>query len=336
EELALDGWAVEARLYAEDRSSDLLPSTGTVVDYLEPEVEGVSVDSGVELGSEVGIHYDPMLAKVIAHGIDREEALRRCRRGLRELSVLGLVTNRGFLLEILGHRAFEEAALHTGFLDEHGFFGPADLAADALLAADATVVAGIADRAARRPTPRVPVRFRLDQRSAPGRESAELTVGGTKRELEYAVGHDGQITIFDGAAETPRNERSYRILDRSDADLIVERDGLRHALRVVEGSGAVWVHSAHQDIRVVPHERFPIPGADGPSGAATAPMPGKVISVSVEVGTEVRAGQPLLILEAMKMEHRIEASEAGIVKELRVAEGDQVDADAILVVVEPS
>jgi acetyl/propionyl-CoA carboxylase alpha subunit len=321
------GAAVECRLYAEDPQNQFLPCTGPVLDWWWPSVEGLRVDAGVEAGCVVGVHYDPMLAKVVTWGRDRAEATQRMVYALRSASVLGLQTNLGFLAALLTHPAYGAGALHTHFIDEH-FPQQARGARAGEEATRRAVVAWVLARwaaasgAAGRVLPHLPTGFRNN----PWRPQAlGVEVGGRALAITYEdVGGALRVTC-DGQAVTAR------LIAREGAALRVEVDGLRLTARVVEAEP--WAHVHTRDgavtLRVMP--RLPVKEAAVDPGACAAPMPGKVLRVLVEPGQAVEESDPLLILEAMKMEHTVRAPSAGVVGAVHVSAGDQVEAQALLV-----
>ncbi|KOV81547.1 acetyl-CoA carboxylase subunit alpha [Nocardia sp. NRRL S-836] len=290
------GHAIEVRLYAEDPDHDWRPASGTLHRF---EVPGdVRLDSGVENGSVVSVHYDPMLAKVIAHAPTRRAAARKLAAALADARIHGLVTNRRLLVDVLEHDAFLRGDTHTGFLTEHDLTATVDPRPFALAAALA--------RAATRRTGALPLGWRNVRSQQP---RARFLFGEEQIEVEY-----------DPEQATP---------DVVTLDL----DGVRTPFHVARYGDLVEVDSPRgsASLRVVP--RFPEPESRLAPGATVAPMPGTVVRVSVEQGQRVEAGTELLVLEAMKMEHRVLASGAGTVTELLVTEAQQVNAGDVLAVV---
>jgi propionyl-CoA carboxylase alpha chain len=302
------GHAIEVRLYAEDPTRDWRPASGTLHRF---EVPGdVRVDSGVEDGSVVGVHYDPMLAKVIAWAPDRAGAARKLAASLAGARIHGLVTNRALLVDVLRHPEFLSGDTHTGFLDEHRLTEARDrdLTPSALAAALA--------QAARRHTGALPIGWR----NLPSQSRCVRYEGV---EVDYRHTRDGIVTSLPITVVS------------ADADTVVlERDGLRNRFHVSVYGDVVEVDSSLGAVTLQTIPRFPEPEAKVAPGATVAPMPGTVVRVAVEQGQRVDAGAELLVLEAMKMEHRVHASTAGTVTELRVTRGQQVDAGDVLVVVE--
>ncbi|GMV17815.1 MAG: ATP-grasp domain-containing protein [Myxococcales bacterium] len=330
EELTQQGHAIECRLYAEDADNHFLPTTGTLVDWHVPEMPGLRVDSGVEQGSEVGIHYDPMLAKVIVHAPSRAEATQKMLGALAGLAAEGLVTNREFLMRVLAHPEFRAGATHTHFIEQHLSERPSDptRAERERWAAVAATLAGRAERTRERTLPGVEPGFRNNRSS---REWVEYRLADRHVKVEYAGLSGGKLAIcFDGSEHVVRE-----IACAGRHVSFEDETGLRHVFRVSARGDHWFVHARSGSFTLVELPRFPEKQLSAAPGACVAPMPGKVVKVVALEGTAVNAGDVLLVLEAMKMEHSVKAPEAGIVKELLVSEGEQVEADAVLAVVGP-
>jgi 3-methylcrotonyl-CoA carboxylase alpha subunit len=329
EEVRFDGAAVEVRLYAEDPGAGFLPQSGTVVDWHLPPAEGLRVDSGVEGGSEVGIHYDPMLAKIITSGESRDLALQRMRRALRSLSVQGLTTNRDFLLRVLDHPAFVAGEIDTHFIDRH--FGDGLLATRSEEREDrAALVAALteqqrADRE-RELVPDVPSGWRNNFHTP---QWVEYVAGERDIRVEYRHLGDNRFDLWVGG-----EAHEVSVVSWEAPNLVFELGSLRQKARVRFDGPRVFVHGGALDVTLLRKPRFPDKSLAVPAGGCVAPMPGKVIELRVAEGDSVKAGQVLLIMEAMKMEHTVTAPHDGTIASVSVAAGDQVDADALLAVVE--
>jgi acetyl-CoA/propionyl-CoA carboxylase biotin carboxyl carrier protein len=293
EEIAPRGHALEARLYAEDPRSGFLPCAGAVAHYREPHGEGVRVDSGIREGTVVGTRFDPLLAKVIAHGADRAQALGRLARALGELELLGVHTNQSFLRALLARPEVRSGEIDTGLLErlvgELAAEAPDDLlAAGALALAGSSSPAGPWHRRYQRGGERVEVRIQDGWVSVDGREqSAQVRALGRRR---FAVELDGVL-------------RRYTVTTDPDATLWVGRDG--HQLEA-------------------PIARPQAGGGASSGGSLQAPMPGVVLQVRVADGQRVGAGEVLVVLESMKMELAITAPHEGVVSDLSLAVGDRV------------
>jgi 3-methylcrotonyl-CoA carboxylase alpha subunit len=323
EDLKQKGHSVQVRLYAEDPANGFLPSVGPVHDFHVHEVGGLLVDSGIESGGEVSMHYDPMVAKLITWGEDRRDATARMVRALEGLSVQGVTTNRGFLTRLLRHPDYVAGKIHTGFIDEKlgdALAEPVNPERSKLCAVGATLAAQLERRANDPYLPSVPSGFRnnrfMDQ-------FVEYTNGVR---VEYRAQADG-VFLVDGAR--------WKVIAWSKPALTLESpEGLRQHVRVVSVDGKIFVHSRLGSETLVEKPRFPAPQDSAVKGGFMAPMPGKVVKVLVKDGEAVKAGQVLLVLEAMKMEQTTRSPADGVVKTVRVREGEQVTAGQILVVME--
>jgi propionyl-CoA carboxylase alpha chain len=312
----LDGHAIEARLYAEDPANDFLPVTGTLSAFeIGP---GVRVDAGVEGGSVVSPHYDPLLAKVLAHGRTRAQAAARLADALTRARVHGMTTTRDFLVNVLRHPEFLAGEADTGFLERHDC--TAALPVDRRLAAAAHALAG---QAGRRESARVLGSLPSGWRNNPSQLQTTAYESAT---VGYRFDRHGALAELRVDGERLDARLHGCAPDRVD----LEVDGVRRAYAV---AGAV-VNTAEGQVDLDELPRFTDPAAALTAGSLTSPMPGTVLRVSVETGAEVEARQPLLVLEAMKMEHEIVAPAAGRVTELRVSAGSQVEAGAVLAVIE--
>ncbi|GGM92086.1 acetyl/propionyl-CoA carboxylase subuit alpha [Lentzea pudingi] len=290
------GHAIEVRLYAEDPAHDWRPASGTLHRFHVPG--DVRLDSGVEDGSVVSVHYDPMLAKVIAYAPTRRAAARKLATALESARIHGLVTNRQLLVDILGSEAFLSGDTHTGFLSEHDFTRTVDPQPFALAAALAS--------AATRRIGTLPLGWRNVRSQQP---KARFLFGEEQIEVEY----------------DPR---------QATADVVtLELDGVRTPFHVARYGDLVEVDSPRGSLTLKVVPRFPEPETKLAPGATIAPMPGTVVRVSVQQGDQVEAGAELLVLEAMKMEHRVLATTAGTVTELLVEQAQQVNAGDVLAVV---
>ena len=324
-QLQIDGAAIEARLYAEDPDNRFLPKTGTVVQWAEPTLRGVRFDSGVQAGSEVGIHYDPMLAKVIAHGPDRTTAIRRLIAALKQLRVSGLVTNRDFLVSVLAHPAFAEGALHTHFIEEHA----ESLKGEHTIEARdrALIVATLFDHEQRKVGRAldIPSGWRNNFHTE---QSVDYKVGADEVPVSYRALRDGRFHIHVGDCT---KEAKLVVLD--GGALTVQIDDHRFTGHCVREGNLRHVHALGRSIVAEVLPRFPDSSGSQVPGGCVAPMPGKIIDVRVAEGAGVVAGDVLIVMEAMKMEHAVKAPHTGVVQSLAVEQGEQVEADALLAVV---
>ncbi|CAM5253604.1 acetyl/propionyl/methylcrotonyl-CoA carboxylase subunit alpha [Streptomyces avidinii] len=309
------GHAVEARLYAEDPAQDWRPQTGALHTLAIPGE--VRVDTGFTDGDTVGIHYDPMLAKVVAHAPTRAEAVRTLAHALAGARIHGLTTNRELLVRSLRHPEFTAGHLDTGFYERH---------LDTLTggAPDATAAALAAALAEAAPTPDAPLAARLggwrNVRSQP--HTRRYRSAGVEHEVQYH----------------PVNHPGIRVVAATPTLVTLEVEGIRRAFHVKQNSNKteIYVDSALGAHTFTPVPRFPDPQDRTEPGSLLAPMPGTVVRIAegLAPGSAVTAGQPLLWLEAMKMEHRILAPASGTLTALHVATGQQVEFGALLAVVQ--
>ncbi|MEK9636059.1 MAG: biotin carboxylase N-terminal domain-containing protein [Acidimicrobiaceae bacterium] len=318
------GSAIEVRLYAEDPDNDFLPATGTLSAYRLADEPAVRWDSGVEEGSVVGVDFDPMLAKVIAHGPTRAEAAGRLALALERMHLGGVVTNRDFLVATLRNEAFLAGDTTTDFIDRIDPAG-SQAAPDTAMAA---IVAAMWIQGRNRADDRVWGFARSNFRtgSLPPQYIEFETGPDETHRIEYSLRRDGGFTL--GSGET------VLVHEWTPDDIELEIDGrrLRAAVTVADGVGYVTLGRTTVTLPVKP--RFAVPGSELPTGGLVAPMPGSVIELRCAVGDTVDAGQVLVVLEAMKMEHHITAPFAGTVTELPIAVGDQVENGALLLTIE--
>ncbi|MFJ5139833.1 acetyl/propionyl/methylcrotonyl-CoA carboxylase subunit alpha [Streptomyces sp. NPDC088707] len=313
EDITLTGWAVEARICAEDPSRGFLPSGGTVLALNEPAGEGVRTDSGLSEGTEVSSLYDPMLSKVIVHAEDRPTALRRLRAALADTVTLGVPTNAGFLRRLLAHQDVVSGALDTGLVERDAeSLVPEGVPEEVYAAAAAVRLAELAPAAGGGWT---------DPFSVP----SGWRLGGSPAPLPFPVRAAGLEAV---TAEAPAGARV------TETSVTVTVDGVVHRFH----RAGDWLGRDGDSWHVMDHD--PVAAAlsgarHGGADTLAAPMPGTVTVVKVAVGDEVEAGQSLLVVEAMKMEHVISAPHAGTVTELDVTPGSTVAMDQVLAVVAP-
>ncbi|MFI8822375.1 acetyl/propionyl/methylcrotonyl-CoA carboxylase subunit alpha [Streptomyces sp. NPDC053431] len=349
EDVRLDGWAIEARICAEDPARGFLPSGGTVLALNEPQGAGVRTDSGLAEGTEVSSLYDPMLSKVIVHAKDRPTALRKLRAALADTVTLGVPTNAGFLRRLLAHPDVVTGDLDTGLVERDaeslidGTVPPEVYAAAALLRhvpARATDGAAWADPFDARTGWRLggtPAWTALDFR-VPGHEPVTVRVRGAAETVELLF---GTASGDEGGTASGNESGAVSAALVGDADgsaLVLAVDGVTHRFTVTPSPEGRWLGRDGDSWHVLDHD--PVAAAlsgarHGGADTLAAPMPGTVTVVKVAVGDEVEAGQSLLVVEAMKMEHVISAPHAGTVTELDVTPGTTVAMDQILAVVTP-
>jgi len=345
--LALDGHAIEARLYAEDPAAGFLPATGTVLDWAPAAAPACRWDSGVERGSVVGVEFDPMLAKVIAHAPTRDEAALCLALALERSRIRGVTTNRDFLVAALRHPEFLAGHTTTDFIERTAIPvarqpGHAELRAAALGAA---LAAQTESRAGTPVLRTLPSGWR---NSVMPPQQAVYQHGPDTVTVSYQRQRDDRFTVTvtgipdpqagpDPVAGPPDGEtaRTVGVAGVGDGWIDFAEDGRRHRLHVLARGDRVWVQGPDGDVELRTVPRFPQAGpGENVTGGLAAPMPGTVLAVRVAAGDTVAGGQLLMIVEAMKMEHRITAPHAGAVREVRAQPGDQVAAGDLLAVID--
>ena len=334
EQLLIGGHAIEARIYAEDPSREFLPSTGKLRHLRTPaENAHVRIDSGVRQGDEVSIHYDPMIAKLVVWDSDRSAAIRRLQQALAEFQVVGVTTNTVFLGSVAAHPAFAAGEIDTGFIERHrsALFPEAAAASDRILALAALDLmleqsALALQRASASADTYSPWhqsngwRLNFDNHHELYFIDGEQT---TTVVVHYRPG--GYVLDLPGGSLFVRGERS------SGGDILADLGGMRVKATVVRHSNTLTILDQGKSHLLTRHD----PGAAGDedeaaAGRLTAPMPGKVVAIMAEVGVRVERGTPLLIMEAMKMEHTINAPCDGSVAEFHFEVGAVVNEGAEL------
>ncbi len=324
----LSGHAIEARLYAEDVAAGYLPATGSLLLFDVPSLPGVRIDSGVRTGGQVSVHYDPMLAKAIAHAPTREQAARLLARALAETRVLGVVTNRDLLVGILREQDFLDGHIDTGYLTRHD---PATLmAGDERRLPVHALAAALADQALRRAgtsvLPGVPSGWRNvpNARQQVGYQVAERGFG-----VEYGIRGPFVDAAVDGVELGP-----VLLHGCTAAEVDLQIDGVRRLVTVARAGDVRYAASAAGATTLVEQPRFPETQQQATAGSLLAPMPGTVVRAEAQLGDSVHAGQVLVVLEAMKMEHSVRTPHAGTLARLNVSAGQAVEEGTVLAVVE--
>jgi 3-methylcrotonyl-CoA carboxylase alpha subunit len=335
-ELAIDGHAFEVRLYAEDPARDFLPATGRLHHLVFPEeTRHVRVDTGISAGDAVTIHYDPMIAKLIVWDRDRDAALARLRDALRRCEIVGLTSNLAFLLALATHPAFAAAELDTGFIGRHlkALIPPSQPAPERALALAALALMlqqqnQAVSAAQQSPDPHSPWHGANGWRLNDDAWHVLRLRDPTSSEIALTVHFRTQGFVIDLPSGALAARGALGKNGRLDADL----GGTRLTASVIRRDDelTVIVDGASHVLHVVNPMAVAESGAID-TGRLTAPMPGKIVAVRVTAGQTVQRGAPLLVLEAMKMEHTITAPRDGIIERVRYAVGDQVDEGAELV-----
>jgi geranyl-CoA carboxylase alpha subunit len=334
DQVTLTGHAIEVRLYAEDPYSGYMPQSGPVHAWQPATGAGVRVDHGIRAGQQVTPHYDPMIAKLIAHGRNRDEARRRLGRALEQTVLLGLVHNKQFLVDVLAHPVFAAGGATTRFLEQH-LPEPTRPEPDARMWAVAAALwcslGMVQPHAAWRSAGKASFPLELRAGDTLARLSIELHTDSTVS-VGFAGPVKGATILF------PPNPLSAQILHREHSFVRVRVDGVEETAHATIADGKL-----HLELRGVVREFIEPPprGAEaesergGGDGKLHAPTSGRVVDVKVAVGDRVRPGQTLVVLEAMKIENALAVGVSGTVAEVKVSAGDQVPQGRLLVAVTP-
>ena len=331
-DVKLDGWAIESRVYAEDPYRGFLPSTGRLVRYQPPEtIDGVRVDDGVAEGGEVSIYYDPMIAKLITSGKTREQAMDRQIAALDSFLIDGIGHNIDFLSALMQHPRFRAGELTTGFIAEEYPDGFAGAPADAKLLSDLAIIAAL-------------VGFLSEQRASgiSGQlngppalpEDRVVKVSGAEHRVHFEVYENGWLASVDGGprsdvvAEWEPGQRTFRgTIDGRGRIVHVQRQGRKWKLTTRGASHLVSVLPAH--VAELSHYMIEKAPPDL-SKFLLCPMPGLLTQLNVGEGDKVEAGQPLAVVEAMKMENILRAEKAGVVAKVAAQPGESLAVDAVI------
>jgi propionyl-CoA carboxylase alpha chain len=310
------GHAIEARLYAEDPANDFLPSTGTLHVWRPPGTSaGLRIDSGVEEGCEIGIYYDPLLAKIIAHADDRPSAIRKLTHALRNLGAQGLQTNRQYLIDLLESEEFQSGRAHTGF--QLPVSSNADEKLDCIFCSVVRAYIERSEHVGRSILPTIPLRFRNNPTAA---LAMKFAIG--KAEYQIAADHSAIKSVSVGP-------------DHVDA-LIVDSQGwgVRYRFTIRQHGADYYIRSSLGQRQVTRLPRFAKKTASEKHQSANSPMPGQVLRILVAEGQEVKPGDALIVLEAMKMEQTIRATILGVVRAVLIKPAEVVAPGQLLVEIE--
>ncbi|MEH0829166.1 MULTISPECIES: biotin carboxylase N-terminal domain-containing protein [Micromonospora] len=335
-----DGHAIEVRLCAEDPAQGFRPATGTLHRFAIPGVaaefgpaRGLRLDSGVVDGSAVSVHYDSMLAKLVAWAPTRTEAARALAGALARAELHGVATNRDLLVRVLRSAEFAAVDVDTGFLDRHPeVFAPLLPAGQLPVAALAAALSGAAARRAAAP---VLAGLPSGWRNVPAFPQVTRFTGPGDEEIEVRYRLDRTGGLAEWSVSPSDAAPVVTVVDAAPDRVLLDVDGVRRAFRVHRVGSSVFVDGPDGAASLTELPRLPLPTAELAAGSLLAPLPGAVTRVHVAVGQRVAAGDLLLTLEAMKLEHPVLAPADGVVTELPVPAGGQVETGAVLAVVDP-
>lgn len=319
EDIKVNGYAIECRLYAEDAANDFMPATGTILKWATPKIDGLRIETGVESGSVISTHYDPMIAKLITHGKDRSEAQRKMSSALSNLNCLGLTTNQDFLKAILANDDFQAGKYDTHFLQKQFSYTNEQ-------SQEAVEVAAIAASA-----------FDKVERESKRTLLQDMPSGWRNNfyqpQQETFLNGEEEVLVKYNASQYSIGENDFvvNIQEISGDEILLELNGIQERFTVVSNGNDYFIQHAHNGtVNLKRKERFPIKEAEKVKGGYISPMPGKVIKVLVEPGQEVKSGDGLLVLLSMKMENTICADEDGTVEEIYVTEEEDLEAGKLL------
>ena len=325
DDITWTGSSIEARLYAEDPSNDFLPATGTLIAYESDINIDARWDTGIEQGSVVGTDFDPMLAKVITKGKTRMDAANKLALALESLHIGGVTTNRDFLVASLRSEDFLNGKTTSDFIEktnpQRAVILDGESLENALSAASLWIQGQNRENAAI--LREIPTGWRNSR--LPGQK---ITFNYLDQDIEitYRSNRDGSFTVNKGT--------TAKIIEWTPSGIDIEVNNSRFFSKITRDSDCIVVHGPWGDalFKILP--RFTLPGSEQQAGGLVAPMPGKVIDLKVKVGSKVKKGDTLVILEAMKMEHQVKASEDGKVTKVLIKKDDQLENGALLMVVD--
>lgn len=325
EDIEWTGSSIEARLYAENPNNDFLPETGKMFAYEQAENDFMTRwDSGVHKDSVIGTNFDPMLAKVISYGATRDDAARVLAKSLEDSHIGGVITNKDFLIATLRSDEFLKGNTTTDFIERVKPPRVKNLTNDELnLALTAAAMwKQMRNRISSDIAPYIPSGWTNGRLPNP---NITFLLDGEEIFVEYKLINKNKFLVFNSEVEVVNIDDKY-------IDLVF--DGVRVKSRISEDAEFILVHIPSGDVSFEVKPRFSMPGLEVQAGGLVAPMPGKVVDLKVKKGSKVKSGETLVILEAMKMEHSIKASEDGVISDIFIKENDQVENGAVLMVVD--
>ena len=325
EDITWKGSSIEARLYAEDPSNDFLPATGTLIAYENDVNIDARWDTGIEQGSVVGTDFDPMLAKVITKGKTRTDAANKLALALENLHIGGVTTNRDFLVSSLRSQYFLKGKTTSDFIEKAKPQRAVILKGENLELA--TTAAALWIQGQNRNNAQllkdIPSGWR---NSRLPRQKISFNYLDDEVTVHYKHNRDGTFSVNENT--------NAKIINWSDKDIDIEINNSRFNSKVTRHKDNLVVHGPWGDVLLKLVPRFNLPGSELQAGSLVAPMPGKVIDLKVKVGTKVKKGDTLVILEAMKMEHQVKASADGKVTKILIRKDDQLENGALLMVLD--
>lgn len=326
EEVIGNGYAIEMRLYAEDPSNDFLPATGLVHLWDVPKVEGLRIETAIKNNSEISIHYDPMIAKVIIWDNDRSSAHRKMTYTLRHLKCLGIKTNQDFLLHLIEHSAIQQGDYNTNYIKNYfnaDAFNTKNTFQKELAAIASTLLLWFSKEQKRTLLKGLPSGWRSNPYS-----QQQVTFIYNKEELKAQYTSKGNKQFEFQIGE---NKRTISLIKVELSHVSFRVDGIQYQVSVAQNRNHFYIHSPQTgNISLLKKERFPAKKVGSLEGGYNAPMPSQIVKILVEVGQVVKQGDALLILSSMKMENIITAEKNGTVMEIFVIEEQNIEAGFLL------
>jgi 3-methylcrotonyl-CoA carboxylase alpha subunit len=328
EEIKQNGHAIEVRIYAEDPANNFLPVSGKIIDWRAAELPGMRYDTGIESGSEISTFYDPMIAKVIAKGKDREEAIAKMSKALQELVLTGFTTNKNFLYAVLQNTDFRKGDFDTHFLDNKFNYQGENYPQATL---DILTVALQHYRFLQRENQRTLAKGVQSgwRNNFYQQQEEKYAYQGFEFSVHYSSNGDILNISF---ADKNFTSVHHPEIQLSPNSITLEIDGVRRSFYISQNGNQYFIHCAPLgQISLLQVNRFQNPNDEVIKGGYTAPMPGEVTKVYVKNGDTVKAGDKLLVMISMKMENTISAIQDGVVAEICAKEGDSLAVDQLII-----
>ncbi|MES2284840.1 MAG: acetyl-CoA carboxylase biotin carboxylase subunit [Bacteroidota bacterium] len=320
------GHAIECRIYAEDPATNFFPATGNILIWNEPHLNGIRYDSGVASGSKVDIYYDPMIAKIIAKGNNREEAIQKMQNALEKFVILGLTTNKNFLLEILQHPSFGDGTFDTHFINKHFKNYTDTKKTDSSIINEVAIVAMLSEWNERSGQTDNSGRVNGWRNNFYQNNWSTFDIGGNEIKVEYRYKNNNSFDIT-------INDKNFKVesvsIGNNSLECIINNH--RKSFVVAKSKEELFIHhptAGSFKASIIP--RFSDVLSSEKPGGYKAPMPGEIVKLLVKLGEEVVSGKGLVVISSMKMETTIEAHSDGIVEEIFITEKSFVEANTIL------
>jgi len=325
EDVNSKGYAIEARLYAENPSNHFMPEIGTIELFEEPCVSDLRVESAIKTGSEISIFYDPMIAKLIVHDIDRVSAIRKMKYVLQHLKCLGVITNQRFLTDIMTNQDFINGKYTTHFIEENFDFSKQNKN-DYHIHSECLIAACLSSWHHRNQQRTVLNSLPSGWRNSPySGQKINYTLSDQVYELEY-VAHENSFDF-----RINENTSTASIVNKKGTQITLEIDGVIANYDVISKEETHFVqHPMYGQQIIKEHDRFPVKEIEETMGSYKTPMPSSIISVNVNVGDKVKEGDTLIVISSMKMENAITANVDGTIEEIYITEGQNVDSGVLL------